>query len=501
MKKKLMIILAVAFLAGNTGIYAQVVNTDVPTEIEEEDEDFDDEDEGLEDEDLEDEDSQEVLGEDEFAVTDEEGNEELIEFPEAMTYDLDSLLNLYMSKTYLGTPGDCEMKNENPTYPREVYIERLSRIPSVMELAYNDIVQRFIDRYSGRLRYSVSYLLGAANFYIPIFEEALETYQLPLELKYLPIIESALNPKAVSRAGAAGLWQFMPGTGKQYGLELNSLVDERRDPVKSSYAAARYLRDLYKIFGDWNLVIAAYNCGPENINKAIRRYRAAKGRTQEDETITAADKDYWQIYPYLPAETRGYVPAFIAANYIMTYYCEHNICPMTTNLPAQTDTVMVHRDVHLEQIAGVIGTNIDLLKSLNPEYRRDIVPGNTKPSPIRLPLADSGKFIDNEDSIYNYRTSELLTKRAVVDVNDDVPTFSRSKRSYSRRSARNGSRRSARNSRRGSRSSSSRGSVTIQKGQTLSQIAKRNGTTVEKLRRLNGIKGNNIQAGKKLRVR
>ena len=418
-----------------------------------------------------------------------------------MTYDLDSLLNLYMSKTYLGTPGDCEMKNENPTYPREVYIERLSRIPSVMELAYNDIVQRFIDRYSGRLRYSVSYLLGAANFYIPIFEEALETYQLPLELKYLPIIESALNPKAVSRAGAAGLWQFMPGTGKQYGLELNSLVDERRDPVKSSYAAARYLRDLYKIFGDWNLVIAAYNCGPENINKAIRRYRAAKGRTQEDETITAADKDYWQIYPYLPAETRGYVPAFIAANYIMTYYCEHNICPMTTNLPAQTDTVMVHRDVHLEQIAGVIGTNIDLLKSLNPEYRRDIVPGNTKPSPIRLPLADSGKFIDNEDSIYNYRTSELLTKRAVVDVNDDVPTFSRSKRSYSRRSARNGSRRSARNSRRGSRSSSSRGSVTIQKGQTLSQIAKRNGTTVEKLRRLNGIKGNNIQAGKKLRVR
>ncbi len=498
MKKKLMIILAVAFLAGNTGIYAQVVKTDVPTEIEEEDEDFDDEDEDLEDED-EGEDSQEILGEDEFAVTDEEGNEELIEFPEAMTYDLDSLLNLYMSKTYLGTPGDCEMKNENPTYPREVYIERLSRIPSVMELAYNDIVQRFIDRYSGRLRYSVSYLLGAANFYIPIFEEALEAYQLPLELKYLPIIESALNPKAVSRAGAAGLWQFMPGTGKQYGLELNSLVDERRDPVKSSYAAARYLRDLYKIFGDWNLVIAAYNCGPENINKAIRRYRAAKGRTQEDETITAADKDYWQIYPYLPAETRGYVPAFIAANYIMTYYCEHNICPMTTNLPAQTDTVMVHRDVHLEQIAGVIGTNIDLLKSLNPEYRRDIVPGNTKPSPIRLPLADSGKFIDNEDSIYNYRTSELLTKRAVVDVNDDVPTFSRSKRSYSRRSARNGSRRSARNSRRGSRSS--RGSVTIQKGQTLSQIAKRNGTTVEKLRRLNGIKGNNIQAGKKLRVR
>ena len=368
-----------------------------------------------------------------------------------------------------------------------------------MELAYNDIVQRFIDRYSGRLRYSVSYLLGASNFYLPIFEEALETYQLPLELKYLPIIESALNPKAVSRAGATGLWQFMLGTGKQYGLEVNSLVDERRDPVKSSYAAARYLRDLYRIFGDWNLVIAAYNCGPENINKAIRRYRAASGRTQEDETITAADKDYWRIYPYLPAETRGYVPAFIAANYIMTYYCEHNICPMTTNLPAQSDTIIVHRDVHLEQIAGVIGTNIDLLRSLNPEYRRDIVPGNTKPCAIRLPLADSGKFIDNEDSIYNYRVSELLTKRAVVDVNDDVPTFSRSRSSVSRRNGRT-SRRAARNSRRG-KSSRGSSSVTIQRGQTLSQIAKRNGTTVDKLRKLNGLRGNNIQAGKKIRVR
>ena len=261
----------------------------------------------------------EEISEDEITVTDSEGNEELIEFPEAMTYDLDSLLNLYMSKTYLGKPGDCEMKNENPTFDREVYIERLRRIPSVMELAYNDIVQRFIDRYSGRLRYSVSYMLGAANFYMPIFEEALDTYQLPLELKYLPIIESALNPKAVSRVGATGLWQFMLSTGKQYGLEINSLVDERRDPVKSSYAAARMLRDLYRIFGDWNLVIAAYNCGPENIKKAIHR---ANG-----------EKDYWKIYPYLPAETRGYVPAFIAANYIMTYYCEHNIWTSTFCVP------------------------------------------------------------------------------------------------------------------------------------------------------------------------
>ena len=283
MNKRLIWILLVLFLIGSGGmIEAQVVkktikNTPVvieeedSEEEEEEDEDYDEEDEGEGDLDEEEDDEPTVLGEDEIAVTDKEGNEELIEFPEAMTYDLDSLLNLYMSRTYLTGTNDCEMKDVNPTYPREVYIERLSRIPSVMELAYNDVVQKFIDRYAGRLRYSVSYMLGAMNFYMPVFEEALEAYQLPLELKYLPIIESALNPKAVSRVGAAGLWQFMPATGKQYGLELNSLVDERRDPVKSSYAAARYLKALYRIFGDWNLVIAAYNCGPENINKAIRR--------------------------------------------------------------------------------------------------------------------------------------------------------------------------------------------------------------------------------------
>ena len=389
---------------------------------------LDDPEEILEEEEGEDEDDEiETLGEDEIAVTDMEGNEEVIEFPEAMTYDLDSLLNLYMSKTYLSGDNDCEMKNENPSYPKEVFVERLSRIPSVMELTYNDVVQKFIDRYSGRLRYSVSYMLGAANFYMPIFEEALEAYQLPLELKYLPIIESALNPKAVSRAGATGLWQFMIGTGKQYGLEVNSLVDERRDPVKSSYAAARYLKALYKVFGDWNLVIAAYNCGPENINKAIHR---ANAKTPEN-----PNKDYWYIYPYLPAETRGYVPAFIAANYIMTYYCDHNICPMTTRLPAQTDTVVVHRNVHLEQIAAVLGLDLDMLRSLNPEYRHDVVPGLTKASAIRLPLADTGRFIDNQDTIYAYHADELLNKRIEVTINDDVPTYTR-RTKVSRRNSR-----------------------------------------------------------------
>ena len=230
----------------------------------------------------------------------------------------------------------------------------------------------------------------------------------------------------------------MLGTGKQYGLEINSLVDERRDPVRSSYAAARYLRDLYRIFGDWNLVIAAYNCGPGNINKAIHR--------------SGGEKDYWRLYPYLPAETRGYVPAFIAANYAMTYYCEHGICPMSTKLPLQTDTVVVNRDVHLEQIAKVLDLDIEMLRSLNPQYRRDIVPGTTKSYAIRLPMADTGRFIDMQDSIYNYRTSELLTKRAVVDVNDDQPTFRKKVVKRGRRS----SVRKGRNARRGKATSKSR---------------------------------------------
>ena len=409
--------------------------------------------------------------EDEITVTDNNGQEEVIEFPEAMTFELDSLLNLYMSKNYLDEDNDCRMKDVNPVFEKEVFIERLKRIPSIIEMPYNEVVQKFIDRYSGRLRHSVSYMLGASNFYMPIFEEALETYGLPLELKYLPVIESALNPKAVSRVGATGLWQFMLATGKRYGLEVNTLVDERRDPIKASYAAANYLSDLYKVFGDWNLVIAAYNCGPDQINKAIHRSKGSK--------------DYWQIYPYLPKETRGYVPAFIAANYIMTYYCEHNICPMTTRLPAKTDTIMVIRNVHLEQIAAVCNIDIEQLRTLNPAYRRDIVPGATKLSAVRLPQTEVGKFIDLEDSIYAYNAEVLFSKRATVEVNDDVPT-------YTRKSSSKRSRKKAR----------SRGrSVTVKSGQTLSEIAKRNGTTVAKLRRLNGIKGSNIRAGKKLRVR
>ncbi|MBQ1774046.1 MAG: transglycosylase SLT domain-containing protein [Prevotella sp.] len=427
--------------------------------------------------------------EDEIEVITDEGALDVIDVPVGMMLEVDSLLNLYNARNYL-QEENCNYRDVNPEFPRETYIERLQRIPSIMEMPYNEVVRKFIDRYAVKLRRSVGYMLGASNFYMPIFEQALETYNLPLELKYLPVIESALSPKATSRVGAAGLWQFMLATGKQYGLEVTSLVDERRDPIKSSDAAARYLRDLFRIYHDWSLVIAAYNCGPENINKAIHR--------------AGGEKDYWAIYKYLPRETQGYVPAFIAANYIMTYYCDHNICPMRTTLPAKTDTLMIDRDVHFRQIAAVTGIDIEELRTLNPQYRRDIVNGNSKVSILRLPQNYINAFIDNEDSIYNYELDRWLTKRAEVEVTQNeeavAPTNNRS--SHSRKQAVSGKRgkhdrhaRSGRGRNRGGQS------VTVKQGQTLSELARKHHTTVSKLRKLNGIKGNNIRAGKKLKVK
>lgn len=415
-----------------------------------------------------------------ITVTDTEGNKSEVEMPEGMTSDVDSLLHLYYSRAYLHRDTTCNMKDENRTYPKEVYIDRLRRMPTFIEMPYNDVVQKFIDRYSTELRRSVSYMLGASSFYMPIFEDALEKYNVPIELKYLPVIESALNPNAVSHAGATGLWQFMLSTGKRYGLKINSLVDERRDPVKASYAAAHYLSDLYKIFDDWALVIAAYNCGPDKVNKAIHR---AKGNA-----------DYWNIYPYLPKETRGYVPAFIAANYIMTYYKEHNICPMVSELPVKTDTIMVDEDVHFEQISKFLGISIEQLRELNPQYRCDIINGLNEEMPVRLPANLIGEFIDNEDSIYAYKADELILKRETVEVNKEQPSYSSgSRKSYSK------SKSSRRSSRKKKRTRSK--SVSIKSGDTLSEIAARNHTTVSKLKKLNGIKGSNIRAGKSIRVK
>ncbi len=408
---------------------------------------------------------------------DQTGKDEEIGIPEAMTLDIDTLLRQWNASQYLEADTNCNMQDVNPVFSDSIYVDRLSRIPTIMEMPYNNIVRKFIDQYTGRLRHSVSYMLGATNFYIPIFEEALALYNLPLELKYLPVIESALDPTAVSRKGATGLWQFMLSTAKRYDLKINSLVDERRDPIKASFAAAQYLNDLYKVYGDWNLVIAAYNCGPTSLNKAIHR--------------AGGSKDYWTIYPYLPKETRGYVPAFIAANYVMNYYCEHNICPMRARLIDGNDTVVVNKDLHLEQVASVCGVEMEKIKAFNPQYKTSLVPGNSYDCILRLPSEAALKFIDLGDSVYSYRSSELLTKRKTVEIDEaELEKLQNSaRRSYS-----SSRRRSSRSSRRSK-------SVTIKNGQTLSEIAEKYGTSVSKLRRLNGIKGSSIRAGKKIRVK
>lgn len=408
---------------------------------------------------------------------DQTGKDEEIGIPEAMTLDIDTLLRQWNASQYLEADTNCNMQDVNPVFSDSIYVDRLSRIPTIMEMPYNNIVRKFIDQYTGRLRHSVSYMLGATNFYIPIFEEALALYNLPFELKYLPVIESALDPTAVSRKGATGLWQFMLSTAKRYDLKINSLVDERRDPIKASFAAAQYLNDLYKVYGDWNLVIAAYNCGPTSLNKAIHR--------------AGGSKDYWTIYPYLPKETRGYVPAFIAANYVMNYYCEHNICPMRARLIDGNDTVVVNKDLHLEQVASVCGVEMEKIKAFNPQYKTSLVPGNSYDCILRLPSEAALKFIDLGDSVYSYRSSELFTKRKTVEI--DEAELEKQQNS-ARRSYSSSRRRSSRSSRRSK-------SVTIKNGQTLSEIAEKYGTSVSKLRRLNGIKGSNIRAGKKIRVK
>ena len=391
---------------------------------------------------------------------------EVIDLPKSMTYPVDSLLSDWKAKNYIDLGKDCSTSTVNPQFSDSVYIDRLSRMPTIMEMPYNEIVRKFIDMYTGRLRNQVAFMLSACNFYMPIFEEALDTYGLPLELKYLPIIESALNPSAVSRAGASGLWQFMLNTGKIYGLESNSLVDERRDPIKATWAAARYLKDMYAIYQDWNLVIAAYNCGPGTINKAIRR---AGGKT-----------DYWEIYNYLPKETRGYVPAFIAANYVMTYYCKHNICRMETNIPDATDTIQVNRNLHFEQITDVCGIGMDEVKSLNPQYKKNIIPGDSKPQTLRLPINYISTFIDSQDTIYAHRSAELFKNRRTVSVANTRSTARSSKGK-----------------------SSSQGDVTyhrIRNGETLSTIARKYGVTVNQIKSWNGLRSTRINAGKRLKI-
>jgi membrane-bound lytic murein transglycosylase D len=309
--------------------------------------------------------------------------------------NLDSLLNLW----YVSNLRDSEYLVSYdpltdtifPVYPDSFYIEKLSQIPSVIDLSYNRHVRSFINVYTERRREQVGIMLGLAEYYFPIFEEIFALYDMPLELKYCAIIESALNPRAVSRAGATGLWQFMYGTGRMYGLVINSFVDERRDPVKSTYVAAKYMHDLYDIYGDWTLVIAAYNCGPTNVNKAIRR--------------SGGKRNYWEIYRFLPRETRGHVPAFIAVAYLMNNYQYHNFIPRAVDLNIPVDTLIIKEELHLEQVSHVLNIPVGLLRDLNPQYKRDIIPGNEKPYSLRIPVEYSTRFIDFSDSIFSYNDS------------------------------------------------------------------------------------------------
>lgn len=453
-------------------------------------------------------------------VVSDSNSTERFELPDGMSVTEEELLREYTNRTNLSACSSATTRTTS--YNDQILIDRLSRIPTIIEMPLNDITRKFIDTYSNRMKRSVSVMLGASNFYMPLFEEALERYNLPLELKYLPVIESGLRPGVTSRAGAAGLWQFMIASGKHYGLEVNTLVDERRDPIKSSDAAARYLSDLYKMFNDWSLAIAAYNCGPYNVQKALLRAGGSKSLT------------FWDVYNYLPQETRGYVPAFIAATYIMNFYCEHGITPMDAVLPAESDTIVVAHDAKLVNIASICNVTIDELRSLNPQYRRDIVPQNYA---VRLPAQAIESFITKEDLIYGARitstanndntsssenenaensnvsvmplnTSELASSDnadssdstvSVVNAatNNNSSWYSQSGRQNSRNTQ------SSRYSRRKSRSSrqNTTKSVSVRSGDTLSKIAAQNGTTVEKLRRMNGIKGSTIRPGQKIRVK
>lgn len=387
-------------------------------------------------------------------------NDSTVSVPLEFDYTLDYMLHSWV--VLRADTSNCQSKEVPPLASDSVIKLRLSKMPCLMEMPYNATVRSFIDMYTVRKRHQVELMMGMSTYYFPIFEQVLGANNLPLELKYLPIIESALNATAVSRAGAAGLWQFMIATGRMYGLEISSLVDERLSPVKATYAAAHFLKDLYSIYGDWHLVIAAYNCGPGNVNKAIRR---AGGK-----------RDYWAIYPYLPKETRGYVPIFIAANYTIHYAPQHNLCPAIVNMPVIVDTVMVHERIHLEQIASVLNLPIEEIRLLNPQYRKDIIPGNIKPYPLCLPLNFANTFIDKQQEVIAYKADELVnTRRSEINILQVATPLASS-----------GSERVTYHK--------------VKRGQNLGYIAAKHGVSVAKLKKWNHIKGSKVTVGQRLKI-
>ncbi|MGI8893833.1 MAG: LysM peptidoglycan-binding domain-containing protein [Bacteroidia bacterium] len=352
---------------------------------------------------------------------------------------------------------DAEAYTGNaPTFSDEVYRTRMSKINSPIPLTYNRSVKEYIELYATRKRGLTSRALGLSQLYFPLFEEVLDKHNLPLEFKYLAIVESALNPVAVSHMGATGIWQFMYNTGKMYNLQITSYVDERRDPYKSTVAACHYFQDMYKIYGDWLLVIAAYNCGPGNVNKAIRR--------------AGGSKNFWDISPYLPAETRGYVPAFIAVCYVMNYSKEHKITPVQPSLTYfEVDTVKVDQSLSFSKISTALDIPMDLLSYLNPAYKKNFIPVADIPQPLRLPVNKIAQFISSTDALYIPDPVEIqLAAQAETDrtmVNTQVKKY-----------------------------------VTVRKGQTLSTIASANKCTVNDLKKWNKLKSTRIGVGQKLAI-
>ena len=384
-----------------------------------------------------------------------------IVFPESFETDTRELMKNWYLQNYTVLDADVEGRDAGSVSDAE-YIKRLKAMPTAIEMPYNQVVRSYIERYITRNRTLVEEMLGMSLYYMPIFEQALEREGLPLELKYLPVIESALDPNAVSRAGAAGLWQFMVGTGKGLGLEVNSLVDERRDPYKSSEKAATYLKNLYSIYGDWSLAIAAYNCGPGNVNKALRR-------------VGSSDKDFWEIYDYLPRETRGYVPAFIAANYVMTYFKRHNISPSLASKPLITDTVGVTRRVHFNQISQVLNMPIEEIRALNPQYRHDVIPGTDERSyMLVLPSQQIYSYMMSEDSIVAYRT-DLYAQREVVEPGGEEDSGAYNTKGDTEYHK-------------------------VRRGESYSSIASKYGMDVNTLMAMNGITGGKPRRGQTLKV-
>lgn len=389
-----------------------------------------------------------------------------IVYPESFETDTHKMLqNWYLQKYAV---LDEDVANEpDGAVTDEVLIQRLNQLPTVIEMPFNQIVRSYINMYTERRRALVENMLGMSLYYMPIFEQALEKEGLPLELKYLPVIESALNPDAVSRVGATGLWQFMLPTARSLGMEVNSLIDQRRDPYSSSEYAAKYLKQLYSIYNDWSLAIAAYNCGPGNVNKAIRRAENGNGR-----------KDFWDIYYYLPRETRGYVPAFIAANYVMTYYKHHNISPALARRPLITDSIHVNKRVHLQQIADVLKIPIEEIRVLNPQFRRDIIPGDIKPYALTLPSKQVSSYIMSEDSILAHNAA-LYARRDVVEPTDIYASSTSGK--YDTKLVVKYHK--------------------VKRGETLSKVARRYGVSVSNLRKWNKLgRRSKLKRGQRLRI-